>query len=401
MATKRKTASQRAGNYERQPTGYYAFIPRSLPPEPELNVDSTMLSLLSRADQALGRLDGSSRILPNPELFVAMYVRREAVLSSQIEGTQSTLDDVLEFELGKKGRDLPADVGLVSNYVRAMNYGLARLNTLPLSLRLIREIHGELLTSGRGDDRQPGEFRTSQNWIGPAGAPLTEATFVPPPPATLMSYLGDLERFIREPGDIPALFQAGLAHAQFETIHPFVDGNGRLGRLLITFLLCQRGVLHRPLLYLSFFLKRHRAEYYDRLTGIREDGNWEAWLRFFLRGVAETAETATETSRSIVDMREQHRGLLQKVTTSPNAPRLLDTLFDRPVADVNLMASTLGIAFATAGHLADLFVDLGLIQEITGGKRNRLYRYSQYLALFEDAVNEPEVLSPADVTESA
>lgn len=401
MTNRRRATSNRAGKYEKQSSGYYAFIPRPLPPEPQLDINSAMLNLLSRADQTLGRLDGSARILPNPELFVAMYVRREAVLSSQIEGTQSTLDDVLKFELGQKGRDLPADVGLVSNYVRAMNYGLERVNTLPLSLRLIREIHGELMSSVRAGDRQPGEFRTSQNWIGSEGASLTDATFVPPPPSQLMESLSDLEGFIRAPGDLPALIQAGLAHAQFETIHPFLDGNGRLGRLLITFLLCRRGVLHRPLLYLSFFLKRHRAEYYDRLTAIREDGNWEGWLHFFLTGVAETSEAATETSRSIVEMREEHRGLLQEATSSPNALRMLDLLFERPMADVNLIASELGVAFATAGHLADLFVDLGLLHEVTGGRRYRVFRYSKYLALFDDVSEAPANDGMVQTTESA
>src|SRR6202167_5455629 len=274
----------RAGKYVKQLDGYRAFIPAPLPPVPPLEMDRELTRLLSEADHALGRLNGVTSILPNPDLFVSMYVRHEAVLSSQIEGTQSTLVDVLQFEIDANGNEHPKDVEEVVNYVRAMNYGLKRLDELPLSLRLIREIHGKLLEGVRGANRTPGEFRTSQNWIGPANCTLTTATFVPPPPHEMHQALDNLERFLHETTSFPALIHCGLAHAQFETVHPFLDGNGRVGRLLITFLLCQRGVLQRPLLYLSHYLKGRRAEYYDRLMAIRNDGDWEGWLRFFLRG---------------------------------------------------------------------------------------------------------------------
>jgi Fic family protein len=343
-----------------------------------------MLALLSRADQALGRLDGLTQTLPNPDFFVAMYVRREAVLSSQIEGTQSTLDDVLDFELDAQGRELPKDIEEIVNYVHAMNYGLNRLAKLPLSQRLIREIHGELLTGVRGAERSPGEFRSSQNWIGEAGAPLSEAAFVPPPVPEMKQALNNLERFMHQERDLPVVIHCGLVHAQFETIHPFLDGNGRVGRLLITFLLCYRSILHRPLLYLSLYLKKHRSEYYDRLMAVREDGHWEGWLEFFLRGVAKTAEEATNTAHAIVNLREKHRSLIQGQDLGLNGFRLLDLLFQRPLVNVNLVKESLKVAFVTANKLINQFEDMRLLEETTGGRRNRRYRYTTYLNLFRE-----------------
>jgi Fic family protein len=382
----------------RQRTGYAAFIPAPLPPRPPI-VLAGLHALLSRADQAVGRLDGVIQTVPNPDFFVYMYVRREAVLSSQIEGTQSTLEDLLAVELEPRPawRDLPADVDEVVRYVHAMNYGLARLGELPLSLRLITEIHRELLAGGRGSRRLPGEFRRSQNWIGPENATLAEATFVPPPVHEMKQALGDFERFLHDDDELPALIHAGLAHAQFETIHPFLDGNGRVGRLLITFLLVFRGVLHRPMLYLSVYLKRHRAEYYDRLTAIRSSGDWESWLRFFLTGVAETAEEATATARAILDLREQHRRLIQERTSGVNGLRLLDLLFERPLVHVNLVKDSLGIAFVTANKLVEQLEGVGLLEEITGRKRDRIFSYSPYVALFRD---EPPGADRAEVQET-
>ena len=383
----------RGGRYVKQPTGYRAFIPTPLPPDPPVALDQVLMQLLSRADQAVGRLDGVTPTLPNPDLFVAMYVRREAVYSSQIEGTQSTLEDVLTFELDPRGRDLPRDVEEVVNYVHAMNYGLERLTTLPLSLRLIREIHAELLRAVRGAEKRPGEFRTTQNWIGPANASLAHASFIPPAPADMLMALGDFERFLHEERSLPALIRCGLAHVQFETIHPFLDGNGRTGRLLITFLLVHEGVLHRPLLYLSHYLKRHRAEYYDRLMAVREDGDWEGWLRFFLRGVAETAEEATTTARAIVHLQGEHRALLQERGLGVNGLRLLDLLFQRPLVNIKLLEEKLGVVYMTANKLVDQFVALGLLTEITGGRRNRIFRYTPYWHLFR----EPETISNQNV----
>lgn len=386
-------SSTRAGRYARQRTGYAAFIPAPLPPDPPLAFDGSLHAVLSRADQAVGRLDGVIQTVPNPNFFVYMYVRREAVLSSQIEGTQSTLEDLLAVELEPRPawRTLPQDVDEVVRYVHAMNYGLARLSELPLSLRLITEIHRELLAGARGSHRLPGEFRRSQNWIGPENATLAEATFVPPPVHEMTRALGDFEHFLHDQ-TLPALVHAALAHAQFETIHPFLDGNGRVGRLLITFLLVHRGVLHRPLLYLSVYLKRNRAEYYDRLMAIRNSGDWESWLRFFLTGVAQTAEEAALTARAILSLREAHRRMVQEHTSGANALRLLDLLFERPLVNVNLVKARLGIAFVTANKLVEQFATLGVVDEITGRKRDRIFSYTPYVALFRD---EPPAMAGA------
>ena len=386
MIENARTTSTRAGRYVRQPTGYSAFIPAPLPPDPPLQL-GPLVSILSKADLAIGRLDGVGRTLPNPDLFVAMYVRKEAVLSSQIEGTQSSLDDLLAFELDGTSTRLPDDLEEVVNHVAAMNYGLERLKTLPLSLRLIREIHGRLLEGVRGSAKEPGEFRRSQNWIGPPGALLADAAYVPPPPTELMETLGDLEEFLNEPGDLPALVHAALAHAQFETIHPFLDGNGRVGRLLITFMLVCCGVLRRPLIYLSYYLKRHRAEYYDRLTAVRLDGDWEGWLRFFLQGVSETAAEATSTAGMIVALREQH--LAQVSSLGGNGIQMLDHLYRQPLVDINAVVRALNISFPTANKLAAGFVERGILNEVTGHRRNRIFRYSPYLAMFDDSLAAP------------
>ncbi|MDQ2787008.1 MAG: Fic family protein [Chloroflexota bacterium] len=389
----------RAGQFVKQPTGYRAFVPASLPPEPPIAFDTSLIALLSAADQAVGRLDGVSKTLLNPELFVAMYVRREAVLSSQIEGTQSSLDDVLTYELDPGVRNLPDDVEEVVNYVRAMNYGLNRLTTFPLSLRLIREIHSELLTGVRGADKSPGEFRTSQNWIGGANASLVQASFVPPPPHEMRAALDNFESFLHD-DRLPALIQCGLAHAQFETIHPFLDGNGRVGRLLITFLLCHRAVLHRPLLYISYYLKRNRAEYYDRLTAIREQGNWEGWLQFFLRGIADTAAEATDTAGRIIDLREGHRLLIQENELGAKALRLLDFLFQRPIINVNAVKDRLEVSFSTANKIVEQLESLGIIKELTGGQRHRTFRYTPYLDLFTDSQPSEDQDGPVQMTEN-
>lgn len=378
----------RAGKYIKQVEGYQAFIPAPLPPQPPIAMDAELARLLSEADHALGRLDGVTSILPNPDLFVSMYVRHEAVLSSQIEGTQSTLEDVLQFEMDAKGQEHPKDVEEVVNYVRSMNHGLKRLDSLPLSLRLIREIHEKLLKGVRGANRTPGEFRRSQNWIGPANCTLATATFVPPPVHDMQEALANLEKFLNDEKSYPTLIQCGLAHAQFETIHPFLDGNGRVGRLLITFLLCQRGILKFPLLYLSHYLKFHRAEYYDRLMAIRNDGNWEGWLKFFLKGACEVSRSATETARKILELRQKHQALIRdKASNQTNAALLLDYLFEQPIVNVRLVEQHVKCAFVTADKLLKQFEELGIVNEVTGGQRNRRYEYSPYLALFEPTAN--------------
>lgn len=389
--------SDRAGRYVRQSTGYSAFIPTPLPPDPPLTLDGPLILALSRAAEAVGRLDGLSRTIPNPEPFVAMYVRREAVLSSQIEGTQSTLDDVLAYELATDTKGLPGDVEVVFNYVRAMEYGLDRLRTLPLSLRLIGEIHSQLLASGRGAERMPGEFRRSQNWIGSTGGLLRDATFVPPPPHEMTEALGRLETFLHSEHGLPPLIESGLAHAQFETIHPFLDGNGRVGRLLVTFLLVHRGILYRPLLYLSYYLKRHRATYYDRLMAVRVDGDWEGWLRFFLAGVAETAQEATETAGRIVAMRDTDRATVQRL--GANGLRTLDLLYQRPLVNVRRVVEAVDVSVPTANKLLRDLEGMGIVNELTGYRRNRVFRYTRYLGLFREGDEPVDPHVPTQQTE--
>jgi Fic family protein len=360
---------------------------------------SGILPLLSKADIALGRLDGIVKVVPDPDFFVGMYIRREAVLSSQIEGTQSSLEDLLEVELEPDAGDRGSDVGDIVNYVSAMNVGLDRLNELPLSLRLIREIHEELLRDGRGAHATPGEFRTSQNWIGPSGASLSQATFVPPPVPDMLEALYAFENYVHSNGDTPLLVKAALIHAQFETIHPFLDGNGRVGRLLITFLLVHSGVLRAPLLYLSYYFKLHRTEYYDRLMAVRQRGDWEGWLAFFLRGVAHTAHEATDTAERIFELRELHRTLvIEEVGT--NGLRVLSALFQRPLVNVNYIGRILDVSFPTANRLVARFEELGLLSEVTGRKRGRLFRYEPYLRLFDDpTMHDENTGTPTEVTE--
>jgi len=377
--------SGRAGRYVRQPAGYRAFIPRPLPPNPPIDMDAEMWMLLSEADRALGRLDGSTETLPNRDLFVVMYVRKEAVLSSQIEGTQATLLDVLEFEAKGLEPDRPQDADEVVNYVDAMNYGLSRLKRLPVSSRLVREIHGKLLAGVRGSRKTPGEFRRSQNWVGPPGSTIETATYVPPPVNEMQQAMSDLEKFIHSVDPMPSLIKVGLVHSQFETVHPFLDGNGRVGRLLITFLLCERDILKRPLLYLSHYFKRKRTEYYHRLGLVREQGEWEGWLKFFLRGVVEVSNEATETARQIVNLRERHRELvIEKAGASQKALTLLERLYFRPLISVNGVKDMTHLSFANANELVGRFVEIKLLREITGRARNRLFAYTSYLDLFAE-----------------
>jgi Fic family protein len=378
----------RAGSYIRQLAGYRAFVPKPLPPTPRVQPDDEMMDLMAKAHLALGRLDGASEILPNADLFVAMYVHKEAVLSSQIEGTQASLIDVLAFESDAAEPENPQDIEEVVNYVNALNYGLERLATLPLSLRLLREIHARLLAGVRGAERGPGEFRTSQNWIGHPGGTIETARFVPPPPADMMAALGDLERYLHAHDKTPTLLKIGLVHSQFETIHPFLDGNGRMGRLLITFLLCQQDVLRKPLLYISHYFKTHKQEYYEHLQRVREEGDWEAWLKYFLRGVHEVAEEATETARSIVRLRERHREVIATEfrRASGVASQLLEHLYMRPIVTVKGVADVTGLTYSNANQLVARFTDLRMLREMTHRERNRRFAYSEYLAIFTDDV---------------
>lgn len=384
------TTSSRAGRYVTQANGYRAFIPAPLPPNPHVQFTEELHVLLSQADRALGRLDGSIQTLPNPDLFVLMYIRKEAVLSSQIEGTQSSLQDLLAAEAKLFSPNHPRDVDEVVNYVSAMNLGLERLKELPISTRLIREIHAELLQGVRGSRFSPGELRTSQNWIGPAGCTLNEAAFVPPPHHEVPQKLAELETFLHTDTKLPLLIKIGMVHAQFETIHPFLDGNGRVGRLLITFLLCERKVLQKPVLYLSWFFKRHRQQYYEELQSVRDRGMWEQWLVFFLRGIVEVSGQATDTARQILTLREEHRHIVTENfgRAASNGHRVLEHLYKQPIISVSNVQGLIGTTYAAANGLVARLVESGILREYTGQSRNRRFMYQSYVDLFHDNKSE-------------
>lgn len=364
-----------------------AFVPHPLPPQPALDLAGPIQPLLERSLLALGRLDSVSTLLPGTGLFLYAYVRKEAVLSSQIEGTQSSLSDLLLFEMEQAPGVPIDDVVEVSNYVAAMEHGLARLRGgFPLSTRLIREIHGKLLARGRGSQKEPGEFRRSQNWIG--GTRPGNAVFVPPPHTAVADCMSDLERFLHAGGDgLPVLINAALAHVQFETIHPFLDGNGRVGRLLITFLLCHAGVLREPLLYLSLYLRQYREEYYRLLEAVRHDGDWEAWVAFFLEGVARTAEGAVGTTRRLVALFEEDRARIhQQGRRAGSALRVHEALKARPLITLQEIARRVDLSFPAAGAGMDVLVGLGIARELTGKKRNRVFVYDRYLATLTEGM---------------
>lgn len=373
----------RAGKYVHQLTGYDAFIPTDLPPDPPVNMDAEMIRLLSLADRKLGRLDGVTQILPNPDLFVGMYVQKEAVLSSQIEGTQASFVDVLQVDADTAAKR--QDVEEVVNYVKAMKYGMNRLETLPLSLRLLREIHGILLSGVRGSQRNPGDFRTSQNWIGSSGCSLATASFVPPPVAEMTSALGHLENYMYSESDIPHLIRIALIHAQFETIHPFLDGNGRMGRLLIAFWLYQQQILKYPLLYISYYFKKNRTEYYDRLMNIRTKGDWEGWVKFFLEGVAQVADEATQSASEIMKLKEMIMEKIQKETSGKaNSVLLLDLLFRMPIITINVVKDELKVSYPTAKALTEHFREAKIIRCIDDSiLRNKRYIFTEYVTILE------------------
>ena len=363
-----------------------AFVPIPLPPEPTLVLDGSLQQAFESALLALGRLDSVTKFLPNKELFLYTYVRKEAVLSSQIEGTQSSLSDLLLYEQAQAPGTPLDDVVEVSNYVAALEHGLRRLRErFPLSNRLIREIHGVLLSQGRGRDKSPGEFRRSQNWIG--GSRPGNAVYVPPPHTALPDCMAALERFLHATDDgIPVLLRAGLMHVQFETIHPFLDGNGRVGRLLITLLLCHAGVLGEPLLYLSLYFKQHRATYYDLLDQVRRTGDWEAWLAFFLEGVRQTAEAAVATAQRLDRIFQDDRDRIEKDAgrRAGSALRIHAALMAQPLLSLSSAARNAQLSFRAAGLAMDLLVKQGIAREITGRRRNRLFAYDRYLSILNE-----------------
>ncbi len=377
--------TNRAGFFMNSNVGYKSFVPAKLPPDPPIVYDAEMQTLLSLADRKLGRLDGITQILPNPELFVAMYVKKEAVLSSQIEGTQASFVDVLSAEYNQADDQRRDDIGEVINYVNAMNWGLSELKHFPLSLRLIRNIHAKLLQNTRGSHRNPGEFRKSQNWIGPAGCTLSTATFIPPTVPDMETALGDLEKYFYKEDPTPALVKIAMIHAQFETIHPFLDGNGRMGRLMITFWLCQQEILTRPLLYLSYYFKKNRTEYYDRLMAVRKNGDWENWIKFFLRGVAEVADEATASARAILALKQEYMDkLYEKDGGNSNYTKLLNLLFEQPFVKRTDVTELLGVSNPTAGTIIDAFCQMGILVDCDPDKsRNKMYAFAQYLDILD------------------
>ncbi|MEK7165940.1 MAG: Fic family protein [Patescibacteria group bacterium] len=375
--------NMRAGTFINQLEGdatYKAFVQNNLPLE--LRVDEKLQGLLSKADLAIGRLDSVAEFLPDIDFFILMYVRKEATVSSQIEGTQATFIDVLKKEAKIDEGEVHKDVNEVINYIRAMNYGLSKLQELPLSLRLLKDIHAKLLTGVRGEHKTPGQFRTSQNWIG--GPSINTATFIPPPANQVVSLMGNLEDYMHSFLSTPVLIKIGLIHAQFETIHPFLDGNGRIGRLLITFYLCQQRTLHKPLLYLSVFFKKHRQIYYDRLNDFRAKDDIEGWLAFFLQGIIDTSEQAVETARKIIHLREIG---IKKVSTfgrsTEKAMTIYHYLFRSPMIRVKDVEQIVKITNPAALALVNKFLQGGILKELTGFKRNRVFSFADYVTLFE------------------
>lgn len=366
---------------------YRAFIPLPLPPVPPIELNRRLQLLLGQADRSLGRLDGMTVNLPDSYIFIYLYIRKEAVLSAQIEGSQSTLSDLLLFELDKAPGVPLDDVSEASTYVRAMQYGLEHIRSgFPFSSRLMRRVHGVLLAQGRGSTKQPGEFRHSQNWIG--GTRPGNATYVPPPPDEVGRLIAELETFFHNSADtLPLLVRIALVHARFETIHPFLDGNGRLGRLLITLLLCSEGVLTEPLLYLSLYLKQNREDYYHYLQQLRETGNWEVWLEFFLEGVHLTARRVVDTARLSLELFETDRRKLQHITSGKQSLLEVHRVFQRhPYLTSNRAMELSGLSRPTVNRAFRDLERMGLIREITGRRRKRVYVYTRYFTLLNDGV---------------
>jgi len=379
----KKFSRSPSGKVVKTPQVYWAFVPSLLPPPVEYS--AALVSMLSEADRALGALEGMGRILPNANLLVIPYMRREAVLSSRIEGTQASLSDLFLFEAAKTELPKDSDVKEVSNYVEAMGHGLRRLPELPLSKRLVREIHEKLLTGVRGQEQTPGEFRRRQNWVGPKNCRLEGAIYVPPPVDDMDLLLNDWEKFVHQPTEMPPLIQCAVLHSQFESIHPFLDGNGRVGRLLITLFLCERGHLSQPLLYLSGYLAKNRSDYYECLQHVREDGNWRGWIEFFLRAVSHQAKDALECAHRILKLKQNYRDRLQKKWSSAAVLALLDSLFLNPYLKVSDAAKRMKVSYNAAQGALGKLEDLKIVKEITGQKRNRIFCAHELLRVIESA----------------
>jgi len=366
--------------------GYWAFIPNPLPPR--IEYDQEIINLLSDADRLLGELSGTGRLLPNPYLLIAPYVRREAVSSSRIEGTQASLNDLFFFEAEEQQLPKVPDVREVRNYVRAMEYGINRLKKLPVSIRLVREIHKILMEGVRGKHATPGELRRTQNWIGPPGCTLNESTYVPPPVEEMKQSLGEWEKYLHSNPKQPPLIQCALMHYQFETVHPFLDGNGRIGRLLITFFLCEKNYLTQPLLYLSAFFNRFRDEYYSRLLAISQQGDWHGWVKFFLRGVATQSKDALTDARKILDLDTKYQNVLRNTKKIPVAAhRLIDELFANPVISIAGLSKKWDTPFISVKRGVSRLVEIGILREATDRKRNKLFIATELMKLLTTTNN--------------
>ncbi len=369
------------GRLARTPEGYWAFIPHPLPPA--LVLSPALIEQLSVADRSVGELSGIGRTLPNPHLLIGPFIRREAVLSSRIEGTQASLSDLFYFEASGRATPDAPDVREVANYVRSLQYALARLAKLPVSLRLIREMHQQLLEAVRGEHLTPGEFRRSQNWIGPPGCTLMDAVFVPPPARDMMHCLDAFEKYLHQASPFPQLVQLAIVHYQFEAIHPFLDGNGRIGRLLVTLLMSTGGLLSRPMLYLSAYFERHRDEYYRHLLSVSQKGAWTDWITFFLRGVADQSQDALTRAASLLDLWRQYRAKVQSARSSALLLQLVDQLFADPAITVGGAARLLNVTYRAAQLNIDKLVERGILHEVTGRERNRVFAGREIIRIVE------------------
>jgi Fic family protein len=378
---------RKSGRLVKHQRGYWAFIPNPLPPPLELTWE--LAAEISAADRGLSELAGITRTLPNPHLLIRPFMSREAVMSSRIEGTQASLSDLFYFEAAQTPPKPESDVREVRNYVRALEHGLKRLETLPVSLRLIREMHKELMDGVRGEHLTPGEFRRSQNWIGPGNCTLNDAKFVPPPTEDMMGVLGELEKFWHAPSKLPLVVRLALVHYQFEAIHPFLDGNGRIGRLLLILLLCVEKTLPQPMLYLSAYFEKNRAEYYRLLLAVSQDGCWEEWVSFFLRGVAEQSQDAIRRSEKLLVLWHQYRKRLQSVRSSALLLTLVDELFNRPFLTFSNAKDVLHVTFRSAQMNMQKLIDAKILEELPGRKYGRIFMARQILNILEDPVSGP------------
>ena len=382
----------RAGEYHINLTGefqYKSFVPKPLPPEPPVKIDEKMVGLLSEGNRNIGILEGLSRQIPNIELFVSMYVRKEALLSSQIEGTQATLDDILDPRVEK---NINRHVSDVINYIKASQYARRKLKELPICNRLIKEIHGILMQNVRGEEKNPGEFRHSQNWIGPAGSTLKNARYIPPNPDDMLKAMSDLEKFINYEDEIEPLIKIALIHYQFETIHPFLDGNGRIGRLLINLFLMEKGLLSHETLYISYFLKRNRIEYYDRLTEVRAKGNFEQWIKFFLLAINESAIDAVQTIDKLVELHNKNIRVVENTgRAAKTIMRVFDYLESFPIIDIGKTSEELNLSFGAVSNAVNKLVELGILKQTESAQRNRVFAYEEYLNILRKDTEVPRL----------